>query len=434
MKSKSCYELVDRKPIPADILARIAHILKVNDVKMYCPEKNTMKEVIEGIIEERKVEDCMDDTPFYVVNLAEIVRKYMQWMEELPNIQPHYAVKCNPDPLVLQVLHALGCGFDCATKSEIMRVMDFGVEPSEIVYANTTKMVHMLNYAKQKDVRLMTVDCAYELEKTHKLFPEAELLIRIITDDKYSTVVLSKKFGATLSEAHELLKLARTLKMKVVGVAFHAGCDCKNPSTYSLAIKHSRQLFDWGREMGHDMRILDIGGGYPGEDSEEINLKMIAKSIKDALEVSFAGYPSLRLISEPGKFFVNTGYHLVSQIICKKVRTCEEGDGPDDDLRLYYINESCYGTFFDLLLIHWYPIVRDVIPLDKKAGSKLHPSIVFGPTCDSTDTIGENIMLPELQPGDFLVTPDIGAYSTCMVPGEETFNGFDKPINKYIFF
>jgi len=34
-------------------------------------------------------------------------------------VEPFYAMKCNPDPVIIKLLAALGCGFDCATMGEI---------------------------------------------------------------------------------------------------------------------------------------------------------------------------------------------------------------------------------------------------------------------------------------------------------------------------
>ena len=42
--------------------------------------------------------------------------KHRRWLREFPRIQPHYAIKCNPDPIMLKTLLAIGTGFDCASK------------------------------------------------------------------------------------------------------------------------------------------------------------------------------------------------------------------------------------------------------------------------------------------------------------------------------
>lgn len=52
---------------------------------------------------------------------------------------PFLAVKCNYDPVLLQTLAALGAGFDCASKQEIVTILNLGVDPSRIIYANPCK-------------------------------------------------------------------------------------------------------------------------------------------------------------------------------------------------------------------------------------------------------------------------------------------------------
>ena len=59
-------------------------------------------------------QDCED--PFYLVDLGRLLTLWDRWSHCLPLVQPFYAVKCNTDPVLLQMLAALGCGFDCASK------------------------------------------------------------------------------------------------------------------------------------------------------------------------------------------------------------------------------------------------------------------------------------------------------------------------------
>jgi len=70
------------------------------------------------------------------------------------------------------------------------------------------------------------------------------------------------------NDAVKLLKLAAKLGAHVVGVAFHVGTASTEPSLYATSIAHARRLFDEGKALGHDMHILDIGGGYPGFPSD----------------------------------------------------------------------------------------------------------------------------------------------------------------------
>ena len=62
------------------------------------------------------------EDPFYAVDLGRLLDLHDIWRECLANVQPYYAVKCNSDPALLQTLACLGCGFDCASKVNMVCV------------------------------------------------------------------------------------------------------------------------------------------------------------------------------------------------------------------------------------------------------------------------------------------------------------------------
>lgn len=49
---------------------------------------------------------------------------------------------------------------------------------------------------------------------------------------------------------------------------------------------------------------------------------------------------------------------------------------------------------------------------------------MWGPTCDGLDQVVSSVLLPPLDIGDWLVFPDMGAYT---LPVASTFNGFPVP-------
>ena len=120
--------------------------------------------------------------------------------------------------MVVKLLASLGIGFDCASKSEIQQVLSSGVESSRIIYANPCKQASFIRFAAQNNVARMTFDNAEELHKIKKLYPDAELLLRILTDDSKSLCQLGLKFGAPLDTVKDLLQTAKELNLNVVGV------------------------------------------------------------------------------------------------------------------------------------------------------------------------------------------------------------------------
>ena len=55
------------------------------------------------------------DDSFCVMDLGKLVESHLRWVQTLPNVQPFYAVKCNDDDMLLNILATLGTGFDCAS-------------------------------------------------------------------------------------------------------------------------------------------------------------------------------------------------------------------------------------------------------------------------------------------------------------------------------
>lgn len=133
------------------------------------------------------------------------------------------AVKCNPDPKLLQLLADMDVNFDCASIGEIEQVLDMGIDPSRIIFAHPCKAPSALDIAARRGVRWTTFDNFDELIKIQRISPELELLLRIYVQDHTAKVALGDKFGAPIEIARTLLQNARHLELKVVGVCFHIG-------------------------------------------------------------------------------------------------------------------------------------------------------------------------------------------------------------------
>ena len=130
--------------------------------------------------------------PFHLVDLSCVRNKFLEWSRLLPQVQPFYAVKCNPDPKIIHTLKSLGTGFDCASPAEIKWALSAGVTPDKIVYANTVKQDSHLEYARSVGVEMTTFDNLAELKKVKAIYPEATLLLRICADDSHHEVKSSE--------------------------------------------------------------------------------------------------------------------------------------------------------------------------------------------------------------------------------------------------
>ena len=103
-------------------------------------------ELIKNIISNSNI----DNDPFYIVDLEDVCNKHINWITRMPRVEPHYAVKCNTDHMLLKLLAFLGAGFDCASKQEIQTVTELGVSPHRIIFANPCKQASNIKYAYKK--------------------------------------------------------------------------------------------------------------------------------------------------------------------------------------------------------------------------------------------------------------------------------------------
>jgi ornithine decarboxylase len=392
-------------------------LLQKYDVKLYGSDRDTYN-IINDFLE-----DNQSERAFYIIDLGEITTSYSTWTKLLPDVKPYYAVKCNPNPVLLDVLASLGANFDCASENEMKTIIEITKDPSRIIFANPCKMSSQIRYARANDVDLMTFDCEEELYKIKLYHPYAKLVLRLAVDDSKSKCQFNKKFGCKLEQVDELLKIAKTLKLEVVGFSFHVGSGCTSADNFYDAINTCREASDIANQMEISISMIDIGGGFPGLD-RNIKFEDIANSINKGIHDFFGdelAKESIQFISEPGRYFAEKTHTLVLNVIGKKKITVD-----DEPVIVYYLNDGIYGSFNCIYFDHSNPTI---LPFNERDG-KLHKSRLFGPTCDSVDLISENVMLPELAIGEWVYVENFGAYT---VAASSSFNGFKTSICKYIF-
>ena len=409
--------------------------LGLNNIKNFCPRAvdlfsfdNNVSSFIKYLIKNKKV-----SSSFRVTNLSSIERQVMLWKRQLPDVTPYYAVKCNPDPIILNVLGKMGINFDCATQGEIRLVTEkCGFSPNRIIYANPAKMVSHLVYAKSSDIKLTVFDGKDELLKLSKIPNQKfELLLRIATDDKDSMCKFSNKFGANPKDAEKLLVYAKSLGLPVVGVSFHVGSGCGDANTYTKSLANAADIFEIAPKIGMPpMKIVDIGGGFPGNfmgysGKNSPSFQEIASTLRIGIHdfrKRLANDANIQFIAEPGRFFVSDAVTVATHIYARK------GNDPQS----LYVDDGIYGTFNNVIYDHACPRPCKIAFDKNQQLTEVHTN-VFGPTCDGLDQIckADNTLLPYCDEGDWLEWENMGAYTHT---ASFVFNGYAHfPSNFYCF-
>lgn len=397
---------------------------------------------ISALIEARR----LDDT-FYVMDLGIVAALAAAWTRLMPRVRPFYAVKCNGDPALLEVLAASGACFDCASEAEITAVLGCGVGPERIIFANACKRPSDIRAAKASGVHMTTADSESELFKIAALDPGAQVLLRIRQDDPSARCQLGNKYGAEEHDIDGLLTVAKDLDLDLAGVSFHVGSGASNPDALPEGIAAAAAVFDRAAALGFNMRVLDIGGGFPGGEinaAGNVDLGRVPIAVNAALAAHFPPERGVDIIAEPGRFFAESCATLVCQVFGRRCRTAPPAAAAtavapslspaaatsaslEPSVFDYYITDGLYGSFNCIMYDHAQPTARPLrsptLPskgADRADNEGLFPSTVFGPSCDGLDTVFQSIALPELRNGDWLAFPAMGAYTLC---GASDFNG-----------
>jgi diaminopimelate decarboxylase len=373
---------------------------------------------------QKKIELLKDEAePFFAVDLEDVCNKHIRWLTSMPRVTPHYAVKCNDDINVIKLLAYLGAGFDCASKGEIKKVMDLGVSADRIIYANPCKQTSYIRYAEEVGVQVMTFDNEQELLKIKKAYPNAKLVLRLITDDSNAVCRFSMKFGADMNTARKLLEKAQEIDMEITGVSFHCGSGQMTSKAFVDAIQNARTIMNFGNKLGFNMNLLDIGGGFPGNTGTEDYFSEIAAAVNKTLEEHFPDDGNIRIIAEPGRYYVASAYTLATNVIASREMIDSE---TGNTKYMYYVNDGVYGSFNCVLYDHYVPQPHIIA---KNESNEKYTSSIWGPTCDGLDCINTSIEIPKLNIGEWVLWKNMGAYT---ISAAVQFNGL--PYGKPLYF
>jgi ornithine decarboxylase len=356
----------------------------------------------------------MHGTPLVVVDHGVLRQNYAQFRKHLPRVQAYYAVKANSDPAIVQTLYDEGASFDVASMAEFLIVYEkiqHLPEPQRqdfiwdrIIYANPIKAIETLKQLDQYKP-LVTYDNHEEVLKIARYAPHAGLALRLRVPNTGSMVELSSKFGALPGEAVDLIAFAHHNKLVVEGLSFHVGSQCTNVQNYSQALHLAASIFSEARTRGFDLKLLDIGGGFPAHYDDTVpTFTSLAKTINTELDRLFP--EPIEILAEPGRFLVATAATAIAEIIGKAVRGGK---------LCYYINDGVYHTYSGIIFDHCQYHLKSF----REGPTQL--CSVFGPTCDALDTISLAEQLPDMDLGDLVYAENMGAYCAA---SSTFFNGF----------
>jgi ornithine decarboxylase len=359
-------------------------------------------------------------TPCLVLDVDRVEENFRALHDALPLARIYYAVKANPALPVLERLVQLGSSFDAASFEEIEACLAAGAHPGAISFGNTIKKVSAISRAFAAGVELYAFDSQEELQKLARHAPGSRVYCRLLVENAGADWPLSRKFGTTVENARALMLQAGTLGLDPYGLSFHVGSQQTDTASYEAAIGKVAMLFTDLKESGVDLRMVNLGGGFPTAYRDAVpEIDQFGDAIMGAMTRHF-GNALPEMLIEPGRFIVGDAGTVSAEVVLVSRKSTE------DPVRWVYLD---IGRFGGLAETEGEAIkYRITTPHD---GGKVGPVAIAGPTCDGADILYErsNYRLPTaLECGDRVQLHSTGAYVTTYA--SQRFNGF-LPLAEY---
>jgi len=348
-------------------------------------------------------------TPLLVIDSLTVRKRYYELVKYFPDFKVHYAVKANDNLSVLELLASLGANFEVASIAEVIKLVELGVSGSRMITSNPIKPLDFIEVCRQVGINYLCADSKDEIEKIKFAFPNAKVYIRLEIENKESSWPLSGKFGLNEEEAKELIDYAVRKKVNIVGLTFHAGSQNNSPDSFVYALDIAKRIFDFAKaKCKIDMYLLNIGGGFPIDYTDKVrDINQFKTKIYSKLN-EFDNSGNMILQMEPGRRIIGEAGIMVSRVIGKAVR---EGKN------WLYIDVGVFNGMMEVI---------GGINYTFKTNSRRRAKVwnIGGPSCDSTDIVAKDVLLPEPEIGDFVYILSAGAYTSVYAA---PFNGYRIP-------
>lgn len=353
-------------------------------------------------------------TPFHLYDergIREQTRQLYRAFAWNDGFREYFAVKATPNPFLLVVLQAEGCGADCSSLTELMLASRVGMRGEDLMFTSNDTPPEEFHKARELDA-IINLDDLTHLDFLQRV---AGLPDRLCF--RYNPGPVQKgnaiighpeeaKYGFTREQLYEGIRNARAKGVRRFGLHTMV---VSNELRISRLTRNAELLFEVAAELakalGVRFEFLNLGGGIGipyRPEQKPVDVIRLGQRIRKAYQqiLEPAGLTPVRLFMECGRFISGPFGWLVSRVLHVK-RTYRTFVGLD----------ACMAN---LMRPGMYDAYHHITVVGKESWPHDHIYDVTGSLCENNDKFAKQRALPEIQPGDLVVIHDTGAHGHAM--------------------
>jgi len=353
-------------------------------------------------------------TPFYLYDErgiragARALNRAFAWA---PGFREYFAVKATPNPHIMALLAAEGCGMDCSSLAELTLAERIGMAGEEIMFTSNNTPAEEFQAARRLGAIINLDDVGHlaYLER-HAGLPELICFRYNPGPLREGNAIIGRpeesKFGCTREQLFEGFAMARARGVRRFGLHAMVASNELDPQYF---VATARMLFELAaalrREIGVRVEFVNLGGGIGipyRPEQRPVDLQLVSEGIHQAYVelIEPAGLAPLRLMLECGRLMTGPHAVLVTRVRHVK-RTYRQFAGVDATMA-DLMRPGMYGAYHHISVLG-----KEHLPADQVYD-------VTGSLCENNDKFAVQRALPELEPGDVLLIHDAGAHGRAM--------------------
>lgn len=363
----------------------------------------------------------LDKDVFYAYDQQIVKQQIDKFHQHIPKaIKLHYAIKANPNPVLVNVMKDWVEGFDVASQKEMLVAIQSGMPAHDISFAGPSKQKAEIKAAIVAGVTLhieseLELERAIALGKDVNIKPIIAFRVNPAFELKASGMKMGggpKQFGIDEERLFEILPQLNYDEFRFRG--FHIFWGSQNLKQEAIIDAHNNTFALASKLIETtpvDVETVNIGGGFgipyfPGET--RLDLTEIGNNLSSLLQ-QYKALAGLELIIELGRYLVAEAGIYVSKITDKKVSRGQTYLMTNGGLHHHLSNSGNFGQ-----------VIRKNYPV--AIGNKMsdsftkEPVTAVGPLCTPLDTLADKMQLADPQLDDWLVVFQSGAYGPTASP------------------
>ncbi|MCB1859938.1 MAG: diaminopimelate decarboxylase [Gammaproteobacteria bacterium] len=350
-------------------------------------------------------------TPFHIYDEAGIRNtgeSLKQAFSGISGFQEYFAVKALPNPRILELMAAMGFGFDCSSIAELRLSRRIGARGDQIMFTSTNTSLGEFEEAAAHGGCVLNLDDVSLIDKVPEMPDRICFRYNPGSRRTGNSIIgnpVEAKYGVSHDQILDAYRKARDRGASRFGLHTMLA---SNELDYRYMVDTAHMLLElvsWiSSELASPFEFVNIGGGlgipYRPED-QALDIQAMGLEITQAFQAfqNTNGYVPA-MFMESGRYMTGPHGVLVTRAINRK-----------EIYRTYIGVDACMSS---LMRPGMYKAYHHITLPDRLATDTSEVVDVVGSLCENNDKFAIQRQLPVITDGDLLFIHDSGAHGHAM--------------------